>query len=332
MTIASTQSKIQYVGNGSTATFAVPFMFLDTDDIEVTRVVNGVETRLTISTDYTLSGAGEQMGGVCTFATPPAINEHIVIRRNPSLVQEVDYLENDAFPASTHENALDKLTMICQTLSERLDRTVSFRVSSTVTGVEFPEPAPGEVLTWNDTGDNFVNKAPVSERDIMLPLAVAQGGTGAKNTADAQINLGFGSPARALASAVDTPSGLAALDAEPADTAILKADLPDLLQAAFGDQPQQHAGTDLSSLNVERNHILWTLTQDSLFSDVSLPFEGTYVFHIYPNGFNLTIAGTTTYKRSTTLPHPNPDAGELRITLEYFNGRKTLVSLLNMRA
>lgn len=332
MTIASPQTKIQYMGNGSTSAFAVPFMFLDTDDIEVTRVVDSEETRLTVSTDYTLSGAGDQMGGICTFTTPPATDECIVIRRNPSLVQEVDYLENDAFPASTHEKALDKLTMICQTLSERLDRTVSFRVSSAVTGVEFPDPSPGDVLTWNDSGDNLVNKTAVHEGDIMLPLAVAEGGTGATANHQAQANLGFGVPARALAAAEDTLSGLAALDAEPADIAILKADLPDLLQTVYGDDAQEHIGSDLSTLTVERNHILWTLTENSLFSGISLPFDGTYVFHIYPNGHTLTIAGETTYKRSAGMPDPNPDAGEIRITLERFNGRNTLISLLNIRA
>ena len=170
MTLASTQSKVIYAGNGSTVAFAVPFMFVKNDDIEVVLMdAEEVEHIKTISTDYSLTGAGEQTGGVCTMNVAPATGETLTIRRNPAIVQEVDYVENDAFPASTHEAALDKLTMICQALSERLDRTITFKVSSTVTGIEFPDPVAGRALAWNDEGDNFENGPTADE------IANAQG-------------------------------------------------------------------------------------------------------------------------------------------------------------
>ncbi|WP_054650171.1 hypothetical protein [Salidesulfovibrio brasiliensis] len=84
---------------------------------------------------------------------PPAEGEALVIRRNPAIVQEVDYMENGPFPAETHERALDRLTMICQSLSERLDRAVSLRVSSAVSGVEMPDPQDGAALCWNTEGN-----------------------------------------------------------------------------------------------------------------------------------------------------------------------------------
>jgi len=45
-------------------------------------------------------------------------------------VQEVDYVENSAFPAETHEAALDLLTMICQSLQEQIGRAVLYPVST----------------------------------------------------------------------------------------------------------------------------------------------------------------------------------------------------------
>lgn len=331
MTIASTQSKAVYGGNGSTATFAVPFLFLRDEDIEVVLTdTEGLETGLVISTDYTLSGAGEPAGGICTLSTPPEPGQVLVIRRNPAMVQEVDYVENDAFPAQTHEAALDKLTMICQALAERLDRTITFRVSSAVTGVELPKPESGRFLGWNEAGDDLTNRDLADIDGVALPLAVDQGGTGADTPAAALSNLGFGTVGASLAAADDSAAAQAAMDAEPADTAILKTDLPDLLRTVYGDEPQTYTGADLSTLTVSRNHILWSLTGASTFSDVTLPYDGTYIFHVYPGGHDLAIA--TSYKNVGTLETPDPAAGEVHIAVEQFNGRKTIVSLMNMEA
>lgn len=341
MTIASTQSKVLYAGNDSIRDFAIPFMFMRDEDIEVVLSSGDMDTVQTITTDYQLSGAGEGTGGACTMTTPPATGEILVIRREPDMVQEVDYVENDCFPAATHEAALDKLTMICQSLAERLDRTITFRVSSAVSGTELPAPEPGQVLTWNDAGDNFVNKRVGELEDIdilLLPLPISEGGTGAQ-TADAALNnLGFGTTGKNVAAAADTTTAQAAMDAEPADVAILKADLPDLLQAVYGDEAQvygytpegQPTQTDLSGLTVNRNHIEWALTEASQFSDVTLPYDGTYVFHVYPAGHSLALAAS--YKTDGSLSDPDPAAGEIRIVVEQYNGRKTIVSLQNMEA
>lgn len=328
MTIASTQSKIIYAGNGSTTEFAVPFMFLRDDDIEVVLSTAGEEFVQTISTDYQLAGAGDQMGGVCSLAQPPGEDQSLVIRRNPALVQEVDYVENDAFPANTHEAALDKLTMICQALAERLDRTITFRVSSAVTGVELPDPDPGHLLSWNEDGDNLTNKMAGSLGEVGLPLSVALGGTGGESGDEALDNLGFGSTGKGVAAAATTNEALSVMDAEPADTAILKSDLNDLLRAVYGEESQVHAGADLSTLALARNHVSWTLTEDSQFSDIDLPYDGTYVFHVYPAGFSLAIAAA--YKGSEAMGSPAPDAGEVRIVIEQFGGRKSIVSLTNL--
>lgn len=331
MTISSTQSKTIYGGNGSTTGFAIPFMFTRDDDIEVVLTdTEGVEETLTVSTNYQISGAGEQNGGVCTLNIPPEAGQTLVIRRRPAIVQEVDYLENDPFPAATHEAALDKLTMICQSLEEKLDRTITFRVSSAVSGVELPTPDAGRMLGWNQTGDNLANRDVADFDGVLLPLSVNQGGTGGETITEALTNLGFGTTGQAVAQASTTTEGLAALDAEPADTAIIKADLPDLLQAVFGDEPQSHTGTDLSGLTVNRNHVTWTLTAASQFSDAPLPYDGTYIFHVYPAGNVLALA--TSYKNDGNLPDLDSAAGEIRITVEQFNSRKTIVSVQNMGA
>ena len=55
-------------------------------------------------------GATLAAGGTLTMHTPPATGQTLVIRRDPAIVQELDYVENSAFPAQTHEAALRQLT------------------------------------------------------------------------------------------------------------------------------------------------------------------------------------------------------------------------------
>ena len=123
MTIASPVSSASFQGNGVTLSFPLPFRFVSTADVTVVlRDAGGGESLLTETTDYTLSGAGEASGGVCVLAGPPLTGQTLVCTRDPRIVQETDYQENDAFPAESHEAALDLLTMICQALDERLGR------------------------------------------------------------------------------------------------------------------------------------------------------------------------------------------------------------------
>ncbi|BCS88865.1 hypothetical protein [Pseudodesulfovibrio sediminis] len=231
MTISSTETKTIYGGNGATGTFAIPFMFLCDDDIEVVLTdAEGIEYTQVPGTDYQLSGAGEQNGGTCTLTVPPEGGQILVIRRSPNMVQEVDYVENDAFPAATHEAALDKLTMICQALSERLDRTISFRVSSAVSGVALPEPSSDRFLAWNGDGDNLVNRDVAAMDALILPVSVSQGGTGAITPVSALTNLGFGAVGKAVAGCELIDDILNIIDGE--DT-LLRADVSKELEVGF---------------------------------------------------------------------------------------------------
>jgi hypothetical protein len=142
MTISSTTTKVSYAGNGSTTVFAYTFkIFADADLEVIVRSATGTETTKSLTTHYTVSGAGADGGGNVTFGTAPVSGETVVIRRNLGLTQGTDYVENDPFPADSHENALDRLTMITQGLQEELDR--SFKVSRTnsITTPEFTENA-----------------------------------------------------------------------------------------------------------------------------------------------------------------------------------------------
>lgn len=125
MTIVSTTSRISYVGNGVTVSFAVPWRMLDPTFVLVQKVVTatGVATTLVLNTDYTVTGALSPAGVVTTTVAPLA-TETLVIAVNVPLTQNADYVPGDEFPAETHEAALDKLTLIAQQLGLAAGRNV----------------------------------------------------------------------------------------------------------------------------------------------------------------------------------------------------------------
>lgn len=125
MTISTTASRASYAGNGTTDEFAFPYYFLNDDDLSVIiRDSDGNETEKTLVTDYTIAGSGESTGGTVTMNTPPASGETVIIYRDPEIIQESDWVENDNDPAEVKEQAFDRLTMISQRLSDRVDRAI----------------------------------------------------------------------------------------------------------------------------------------------------------------------------------------------------------------
>lgn len=130
MTISNQNSKISYTGNGVTTDFAVPFYFINDTDIQVYSLIGETESLLTLNVDYSLTGAGNHNGGTLTMFIAPSSNVKITVLRVVPMTQEVDYLENEIFPAQTHEMALDKLTMEVQQNAEKLSRSLTLSVTS----------------------------------------------------------------------------------------------------------------------------------------------------------------------------------------------------------
>jgi hypothetical protein len=154
MTISGTYTPDAYTGNGSTTAFPVTFVFFGTStnaEIEVIErvVATGVESTKVNGTDYTVTG-GSGATGTVTAATAPASTVQWIIRRVTTETQETDYVENDPFPAESHEAALDRLTLVAQEATESLTRAIQFPVSYTGgASNSFPEPSASTVIAWN---------------------------------------------------------------------------------------------------------------------------------------------------------------------------------------
>ena len=126
MTISSTQNRTSYAGNGATTVFTFPYYFLSQSDLVVIEKDNatGVETTKTITTDYTVSGEGQQAGGSVTMLSAPASGKTLTILRDPEATQDLDLVENDPMPAEELEKRLDKGAMWTQRLKDQVERSV----------------------------------------------------------------------------------------------------------------------------------------------------------------------------------------------------------------
>jgi hypothetical protein len=163
MTVSTTTNKIRYSGTGSQYIFPYTFKIFADADLEVILTsAAGVDTTKTLTTHYTVSGAGSGSGGNVTMITAPASGEYLTVKRNLDILQETDYVENDPFPAESHENALDRLTMICQQLNEAVDRSLKISVGSGLSDITFPPLVANEYLVVNAAGDGLETTALLS--------------------------------------------------------------------------------------------------------------------------------------------------------------------------
>jgi len=163
MTVSSTTSRADYTGNGSTTAFTVPFYFLDNSHVTVysTVIATGATTTLVLGTDYTLAGAGVSTGGTVTTTVAPTTSQKLSILRSVPQTQLIHYVPNDPFPAATHEQALDQLTMEVQQVNETLARSIKLSSTNTMTSTEFTVPATtraNKVLGFDSTGELSVTQ------------------------------------------------------------------------------------------------------------------------------------------------------------------------------
>jgi len=162
MTVSTTTNKVSYSGTGSQTVFAYGFKIFADGDLDVyIRDTNGTETLQTITTHYTVSGAGSDSGGNVTFVTAPGSTDTVVIQRKLDLTQGTDYVANDPFPAASHEDALDRLTFITQQIQEEVDRSIKASVTNTISSSEFAISASdraNKIFAFDASGDLAVTQ------------------------------------------------------------------------------------------------------------------------------------------------------------------------------
>ena len=133
MLVSNNVFKNRYVYDGSQTNFPISFPFLDNNHVQVWYADPGqpdTDAKILPPGNYTVTGAGNPAGGVLTRVTNWAAGVTIAIVRNVPVTQLHQYTQYDNFPAESHEDALAKLTMICQQLDEVCSRAMTVPVTS----------------------------------------------------------------------------------------------------------------------------------------------------------------------------------------------------------
>jgi len=164
MTISSTTVKNSYSGNGTLDTFNYTFKVFAAADLQVIiRDASATETVKTLTTHYTVTGAGSASGGTIVFTSGniPTATETVVIRRASPQTQAIDYIANDPFPAESHEEGLDRSMMAIQQLQEEVDRSIKLSRTNTMNNTEFAVGSTaraGKIFGFDDNGELVVSQ------------------------------------------------------------------------------------------------------------------------------------------------------------------------------
>lgn len=169
-----------YAGNGIADTFSYTFKVEDKTELSVFETDDaGVQTELTVDTDYTVNTVGVDGGGTITrVAGPLPTGYEWYIRSNYEETQLTAFTSQGAFFPDLHELAMDKLTLLIQQILDKIGRT--FRLSDSYSGplpLTLENPDGGKVLRWKsdesgienfDTDAEYVN---IGGDTMIQPLA-----------------------------------------------------------------------------------------------------------------------------------------------------------------
>jgi hypothetical protein len=238
MSLATTVNKVQYTANGSTTVFSFPYKFNTNSDLTVieTNVSTGVDTTKTLTTDYTVSGAGNSGGGSVTFLVAPVNSRRITIQRVVALTQETDYQPDDDFPAEVHEAALDKLTMIAQQLNDADARTLKAPVADSITLGTLPLDAvrANKALVFDATGqvavsvDNYVDQATAAAASASAASSSASAASTSASNAASSASAASSSASSASSSASAAAASAASVAGGVLDNSVTTIKLVDL--------------------------------------------------------------------------------------------------------
>lgn len=153
MTVAALPAVAEYVEDGISKSFPVPFRFKAPTDLVVERLVDGAVSLLSIGADYAVSGGSTDAGGTITRSAA-TIGATLRIRRETSRAQTMRYPTGGRFPAESHEDALDRQMLVSQeqdaALVETSGRALLVPPGQTVRDIV---PAPNSALVFDAQGN-----------------------------------------------------------------------------------------------------------------------------------------------------------------------------------
>lgn len=125
MTVQGTASRTEFDCTGANDyPLGTAFLFIDEKELVVVRIDSlGIETILTLTTDYTVSGGNSATGTVTTI--PTYSDGELLVYRETAAVQKYDATTGDGFNTNTFEQQLDRMMMVVQEQSRDVARAMA---------------------------------------------------------------------------------------------------------------------------------------------------------------------------------------------------------------
>ena len=193
-------SFVRYTGDGSTATYSVPFSYRAQEDVSIT--IDGV-----VTTAFTWNGAGTQV----TFTTAPASSTAIEIRRTTSQgTKLVDYASGSVLTESDLDTDSDQAFFMAQEAIDDADDVV--KISAT----NFQWDAQNKRMTNVADPVNAQDAATKNWSETAMSAQVAQATTQATNAATSATNASTSETNAAASATAAAASATAAAASETA--------------------------------------------------------------------------------------------------------------------
>jgi hypothetical protein len=185
--VSSTVGRSYYTANGATTLFAVPFVFYANADLLV-YVDNALKT---ITTDYTVTGAGVGGGGNVTFLVAPANLAAVAIIRSATIQRSTHFATSGPFNTETLNRQINEVTIWSQENRDKLARSLRQPDSdaAAIGVIPIKSDRASKVLAFDANGDPVPQSLALLGA-IALPLTLADGGTGGTTAATARAALG----------------------------------------------------------------------------------------------------------------------------------------------
>jgi hypothetical protein len=149
--INDTSARVQYTATSGQTVFTVPFEFFSNADLKVYRSA----TLQTLTTNYTVTGAGVTGGGTITLVSAATAGEIITIARDVPVARTTDFPSSGPFNIEALNTDLDRLTAMIQqqeTLDTRSLRIDQFDTPNTLNALPSKINRAGRVLSFDADG------------------------------------------------------------------------------------------------------------------------------------------------------------------------------------
>ncbi len=177
MTVSTTISRWEYLGDGATTAFSFDNIVFAAADLAV--YVDGARVY-----GFTVTGLDAVGGGNVILASAPPSGVSVVLVRKVAATQDIEFPEANAIPSRVLSKGLDKLTVLIQQLEASSTRKLGLSDSSTYAGsLDLPDPVPGRAVKWAPDGLSLVNSDVDPDGQVNAAAAYAQTAAAAAATA-----------------------------------------------------------------------------------------------------------------------------------------------------